>query len=202
MANRSYLAVTNTDTIYPSNAESDFTPEEQTVAQGVYCVPILWFGLFRPSNMRAQKFDVDGDLVTGVAPVVDVPTALTQLNDAVAKLNKMFEKQGSFDDYAALLGEAIRSTGRKYVTIEMEEIACMGDPDEFYEDVKEALRAFTGEAALKVGSDKLVKISEIPTNVTFPTARCLLGDQKTSDEAIDALSRIIGCSYIRKVPWE
>ena len=67
MANRSYLATTDNDTIYPSAAESNYDPDAQTVAQGVYCVPLLWLGLFRPPDMRTQDFNIDGETVTGVA---------------------------------------------------------------------------------------------------------------------------------------
>ncbi len=202
MANRSYLSVTNTDTIYPSTAEADFTPEEQTVAQGVYCVPVLWFALFRPTDIRSQVFDVQGDKVTGIAPISDVAVALSQLKAAIPSLNEMFKRQGKFDGYADLLSQAIQSTGRKYVTIESEEIACMGDPDEFYDDFKTALNAINNAESLAVGQERLLKLSEIPANVRFPSANCIIENHKVSDEEMDAHSRLIGCAWIRKVPWE
>src|SRR5262249_41709654 len=113
-----------------------------------------------------------------------------------------FMKQGTIDDYAELLSQAIGSADRSYVTIEIEEIACMGDPEEFYEQMRAALRALNGEASVSVGRENLVRISEIADNVAFPKAKCLVGNEKVSDEEIEAHSRIIGCSFTRKVPWE
>jgi hypothetical protein len=52
------------------------------------------------------------------------------------------------------------------------------------------------------GRDSLVAISEIPADVAFPGARCFAGNNKVTDQEIEAHSRIIGCSYLRKVPWE
>lgn len=201
MANRSYLAATDNDTIYPSAAESDYDPDAQTIAQGVYCVPLLWLGLFRPSDMRTQEFNINGDTVTGIAPVTDVETAVAQLRQSAAKYDQMFPG-AQFADYCNLLAEAVGSIGRKYVTIEMEEIACMADPDQFYDDCRFALRSLAGDQPITDGRDKLIAISEIEPNVNIPSARCLLDDANVSDEQMEAHSRIIGCAWIRAVPWE
>jgi hypothetical protein len=202
MANRSYLVVTNRNTIYPNVADADFSPEQQTVAQGLYCVPILWFGLFRPGNMRSQVFHADGEDVTGIAPISDIWSALARLRTVLPDLNKMFQTHGTLDDYVALLIDAIHSTGYTYVTIESDEIACMGDPDTFYENVKESLAAIHGKLPLAVGRTKLLGISEIPAEAKFPRASCIVDGGEVSDEAIDVHSRIIGCKWLRNVPWE
>ncbi len=80
--------------------------------------------------MRTQEFNIDGGSVTGVAPVTDVATAVAQLRQSALEYDQMFPG-GRFADYCNLLAEAVTSIGRKYVTIEMEEIACMADPDQF-----------------------------------------------------------------------
>ena len=201
MANRSYLAATDNDTIYPSASEPKYEPGAQTIAQGVYCVPLLWLGLFRPSDMRTQDFNIDGDTVTGVAPVADVETAAAQLRQSATTYDQMFP-DGHFADYCDLLAEAVTSIGRKYVTVEMEEIACMDDPDEFYDDFRLALRSFAGVESIADGRDKLITISEVNTQVTIPTARCMLDHAGVSDDQLDTHSRIIGCAWIRPVPWE
>jgi hypothetical protein len=201
MANRSYLAATDNDTIYPSAAESDYDPDAQTIAQGVYCVPLLWLGLFRPSDMRIQDFNINGDTVTGVAPVSDVERAVAQLRQSAAKYDQMFPG-GHFADYCNLLADAVTSIGRKYVTIEMEEIACMADPDQFYDDCRLALRSLAGDEPIADGRDKLIAISEINSKANIPFARCLLDDVDVSDDEMDTHSRIIGCAWIRAVPWE
>ena len=201
MANRSYLATTDNDTIYPSAAESNYDPDAQTVAQGVYCVPLLWLGLFRPPDMRTQDFNIDGETVTGVAPVVDVNTAVAQLRQSAATFDQMFPG-GQFTDYCSLLTEGVVSIGRKYVTIEMEEIACLTDPDEFYDDCRLAMRALAGADTIAEGRDKLIAISEINTQANIPPARCMLDKPTVSDDEIETHSRIIGCGWIRPVPWE
>jgi hypothetical protein len=202
MSNRSYLSVTNSDTIYPSTAEAEFTPDQQTVAQGVYCVPVLWFALFRPSDVRTQVFDVQRERVTGIAPISEVEVALAQLKAAMPNLNEMFRQQGKFDDYADLLSQAIESTGRKYVTIESAEIECIGDPDEFYDDFRAAINAINNAESLAVGRERLLKLSEIPASARFPSARCIIEKNRVSDREMDVHARIIGCAWIRKVPWE
>ena len=201
MANRSYLVVTDDDTIYPSTAEKDYNPDTQIVAQGVYCVPLLWLGLFRPADMRMQHFSVHGESITGVGPVVPIKTALAQLNRSVAMYDQMFP-DGRFADYCDLLRKAVVSMGRKYVTVELEEIADMGDPVTFYNDIRIALRALNGDESLATGRDKLIKISEISSKIPIPPARCLLGGPPVSDDQVLAHSKIIGCSWVRPVPWE
>jgi hypothetical protein len=202
MANRAYLAVTDNDTIYPSAAESDYSPDDQTVAQAPYCVPILWLALFRPADIRSTSFDIDGETILGTAPVAPVETALRQLRSAMPQLRKMFETQGSFDGYPEMLSEAIASTRRGYVTIELEEIACMSDPEQFYEDVEVALAAIDGSESVETGREKLIAISEIPKEAKFPSPRCIVDASPASDEEMDAHFRILGAKYIRNVPWE
>ncbi len=111
MANRSYLAATDNDTIYPSAAESDYDPDAQTIAQGVYCVPLIWLGLFRPSDMRTQDFGINGETVTGIAPVADVQTAVSQLRQSAVRYDQMFPG-GHFAEYCNLLADAVSSIGR------------------------------------------------------------------------------------------
>lgn len=201
MANRSYLIASNNDRIYPSATESNFDNKAQIIAQGSYCVPLLWFGLFRSSDMRTQEIQVDGHRWTGIAPIIDVGTAVAQLRHAVPLLDQMFPG-ANFTEYCEFLVQAVRSTGRKYVTIEMEEIADLDIPDEFYEGCRIALEMFSGDESVADGKDKLVLMSDIDEEADIPSARCLVDDMDVSDDDLETHSRIIGMSWARPVPWE
>ena len=201
MANRSYLIVSNNDAIFPRLTEPNFDSNVQVIAQGIYCVPLLWFGLFRSKDLRTQESQEDSRRWTKLAPIIDVRTAVIQMEQAVPLFDQMFPG-GNFAEYGKFLIRAIRSAGRKNVTIEMEEIADLAGPDELYNDCRVALGMFSGEESIADGKEKLITISEIDEELDIPPARCLVEDDSVSDEAAETHSRIIGVSFLQSVPWE
>jgi hypothetical protein len=202
MSNRSYLTVSNRDFIYPSTTDTSFDSEEQVVAQGVYCVPLLWLALFRADNLRTETLTVDEEEVQVIAPIVAVDIACSQLEAAMPLLSQMFSTQHSLPDYVRLLSEAIRSTGLRFVTLESEEIACLGDPESFYSYLRYALAVFSGTAPVPVGRKALLNLSELDANVPFPHATCLKEGLPVTHAQIEAVTRIVGTSWLRPVPWE
>lgn len=200
MANRAYLSTTNRDTIFPGVADPDFDSELQTVAQSGNCVPILWLGLFRPEDMRSQEFEVQGEVITGVGPVATIASALRRLQECQKWLEEMFG--GGLSEYCDMLSDAVSSTGLKYVTMELEEIACMVDPERFYDDVRGALRALSGEESIPFGREKLIRLSGIAPDAVIPPARLLLDAGPITDDQIEIHARLIGAKWLRKVPWE
>ena len=202
MANRSYLVLTDDNLLYPSVVNTDFAPELQTIAHGVYCVPLLWFALFRPTDMRAQVVTTDSGSVEVIAPIAEVPTAIRQLEISLTTLKQMFASRGDLGDYVRLLHKGIVAEPRKYITIELDEIAQMGDPDAFFAYIRYALGAFAGDFPAAVGRTSRLKLSEIDEHTLFPPAECLINGDSVSDNEVRAHSQILGCSWIRPVPWE
>lgn len=106
MANRSFLVASDSADLYPSSREANFSPAEQTVAAGIYCVPLLWLPLFRLSDLKTQTLENNGEPLTVTAPVVAVDTAIQQLQSATEFLSLAFAKQGSLAEYIPLPGNS------------------------------------------------------------------------------------------------
>lgn len=201
MANRSYLVATNNDAIYPSITESRYDYRVQVIAEGNYCVPLLWFGLFRPSDMRTQDFQVDGYAWTSVEPIVEVQAALAHLRQSVRVFDQLFPG-ANFTEYCNFLADAVRSTGRKYVTIEMQEIADLSEPEVFYDDCRIVMGMLAGDESIADAREKLVMFEDIDEITDVPSARCAINNPNASEDDLANLSRIMGTSLVRPVPWE
>jgi len=102
MSNRSYLAASNADTIYPSFAQKGYNAPEQLIATDVENLPLLWLALFREADLRRKVFKVQGQEVPAFAPVCSKEKALQQLEQAVPYLSKIFPKLGSLKEYGAM----------------------------------------------------------------------------------------------------
>lgn len=202
MANRSFLVVTDHETIYPSSVEADFSPARQTIAQGVYCVPLLWFALFRQNDLRTATIEQDGETVEVTAPLVNTATALTQLNAAIPTLNSMFSSLGSLAEYAHLLRQEIETVARAHITIEFDEIACMSDRESFYAHLSYALGALDGNIPAGVGRKSLLTLCQIDPNLRFPPASYLLSEEQLNDSLVLQHANILGSGWERDTGWE
>ncbi len=199
MANRAYLVATNIETLYPSNEEAAFAPAQQAIAQGIYCVPLLWFALFRPRDLRTQTINLDGERWELTAPLAETSMALQQLAAARPVLDQLFPEHGSLREHSQLLHAAIESTHRKFITIEWTEVEHTVESAEFQAFVRFALACFAGDVPLPVGRKSLLNLSEFEWDGPLPSARCLV-DQ--SDAEIEVLSHLLGTCWLRPVPWE
>ncbi|MEX2175090.1 MAG: hypothetical protein WD872_12065 [Pirellulaceae bacterium] len=202
MANRTYIVLTDTCTIYPSAIEPDFLPEKQTAAQGIYCLPLLWVAMFRIDDLKAQQFEMEGERVDLKAPLARTQKALAQLEAAQEILQTMFADQTSVMDYCALLREAVTGVQREWITIELDEVASMGDPDTFFAYLELALRALGGEVPHGVGRTALLRLAELEPATRFPEIQLLMEQSRATNEESLTVSQILGCSWLRPVPWE
>jgi hypothetical protein len=203
MSNCSYLCVSDVDTIYPNLGDPNYDCKVQTVAYDVYCVPLLWLALFRPADVRSKVFQVDGQPVTGTAPVVRKTVAFKQLTRALTALNRLFRVEGPLDGYAEMLRAAVADAPGKFVTIELEEIAGIWTPDakDFYRQLARALGRLELRRALMADRQRLLWISQLRPGKRFPSARCFLdGHQVTDDDCVNHC-RLLGTAMIRPVPW-
>ncbi len=122
MSNRSYLAASDADTIYPSFVQRDYNAEQQLIATDVEALPLLWLALFREGDLRREVFKVQGQEVPAFAPVCPQEQALHQLDQAVPYLAKIFPQFVGLAEYAAMLRAAIEPLPYRFVSIELEEI--------------------------------------------------------------------------------
>ena len=210
MANRSYLCGTNTETIYPSFVEPSYDSSSQTIANDVWCVPLLWTALFRPADIVARTFDADGEKVYVEAPLTGKKDTLVNLGQALPYFNRLFADEGTLDEYARFLRQAIEAAPYEFVTIEMEEIAaCYDDPKEFYDMFRAALSGIGGPPAPKM-KETFIQLAQFRNLRRFPPADLLL-DPRRMEAAPDDDAwnhcRVCGAGpqesgIGRPAPWE
>lgn len=123
MSNRSYLAASDADTIYPSFVQQDYDAERQLIATDVEALPLLWLALFREGDLRREVFKVQGQEVPAFAPVCLKEQSLRQLDQAVPYLEKILPQFTGLAEYAAMLRAAIEPLPYRFLSIELEEIA-------------------------------------------------------------------------------
>jgi len=206
MSNYSYLCATNSETTYPSFTDPNYASSEQTVACDVWCVPLLWLGLFRRNDIVTRTFDVEGDKVYTEAPLVDRMVALKQLEESLSYFNEVFREEGPLDEYCAFLRQAVSDVGLKYLTIELQEIACLSDEQQYYDTFRAALGAIGSDTSPKA-KQRLIDIAQIKAGRPFPPARLHLDDLDGEEEDFWNHCRICGAGEAesgigRPVPWE
>lgn len=200
MSSTAYLCVTGIGRLYPSARDPRFDPARHTIAAGAGAVPLLWFALFRPGDLKRQSVrPIDGgpeDAVDALAPIAPVDRAVNQLTAAVPALDELFGgRWGSFAGQAKLLGAALRSAGLAYVTIELDEVEAGQDAVAYRENMRRVLRFFDAPEK-EIGA--MAGGGENDIVATF-ARMCAL------DPAADAEANarhIIGARHERPVPWE
>ncbi len=204
MANRSYLCVSDVETIYPNIGDPNYDSRVQTVAFDAYCVPLVWLAMFRPADMRTQVFEVEGQQVTTTAPITRKALAFEQLARALPTLNRMFRAEGPLDGYAELLRTAVADAPGRFVTIEMEEIAGLWTPDpaDFYRQFSTAIGRLELSRTRAANRERLLCISKLWEVKRFPPARCFLDKLEVSGDDTVTHCRLIGASWFRPVPWD
>lgn len=135
MSNRSYLAASDFDTLYPSFAQKDYDPEKQLIATDVEALPLLWLALFREGDLRRKVFKVQGEKVAAFAPICTKEQALQHLDLAIPYLTKILPKLGPLADYASMFRSAIEPFPYRFVSIELEEIAGLYPEEHRFEEL-------------------------------------------------------------------
>jgi hypothetical protein len=169
MANYCFLCVTNTKTIYPNWASRRFDPDRQFVSSDVYCIPLLWFALFRPGDMNRKTFTLEGRKVAVQAPLTTVKKAIGNLDEAVPYFNRLFRREGPLDEYAAFLRQALEGIEYRYITIDLHEIAIMYQTrKEFYGDFRTALECIDLEYVTPGAKNHFQNIETVAKKLGFP----------------------------------
>lgn len=207
MSNRSYLASSDQDTLYPAFAQSGYDASLQTIANDVGAVPLLWIALYRPGDLRSQTFEVQGQQFTVEAPICERTTAIRQLEAVLPALNALFEAEGPLDGYVDFMRQALHAAPYRFVTIEMQEIGWLWNPEaEFYETFRRTLHALAGPA--DSGAKRLfLELAQLREGQRWPSPRMYLDQLPyTADEQWN-FTRLLGAGACgsglgRPVPWE
>lgn len=208
---------------YPGVLPADIPSEEASqcvVASAVCYVPLLWLALFRPADIKEREIDDLSILV----PTAAKELAIQQLQRSIPLLDRCFAASGSLKGHASLLAKALSERDGQYVFVDTEEIALLGDPEEFNGELKDAL------LALERYENKPVPPQTNPslwqrflgaTNDKTSTVRNRIGalllhkppfhivpvasiwsKPKPSAGELQQLAEFLGCSWERPVPWE
>ncbi len=232
MANRCFLTASNVKSIYPSFADVEYCSENQTIANDVEYIPLLWLALFREEDLENKKFDIDGEEVNVTAPLCTKQKALKQLRSSVNYLCKIFPNFDNINDYAKMLEKALNSVDYKYISIELQEIAELYPAEHrFQEILKLSLKGFENpnnitfycdDVELNIWGEKMVfkgfkadshagileKISFLKTNIKLPSVNMYIDDLPYTEDEQWNFTRIFGAGkfgslgYGREVPWE
>ncbi|SDK80320.1 hypothetical protein SAMN05216298_1430 [Glycomyces sambucus] len=229
MPNSSYLCATDLRTVYPSTTDKGFNAATDVVAYDVRCVPLLWLAMFRTADLVTQTVVIEPDpdavyyelgpngdfveiptpaaetvdqVVEAVAPLTAKERALAQLDAAVPVLNRLFP-EGPLDEHAAMLRRAVAEAPGAHLTIELDEIEAMWEPDTFQPALRAALAGLDEPGEPKADRARLVELAQLREGRPFPSALALLGDQNgIEDDDYWNLVRLLGAGFSAAVPWE
>lgn len=203
MANYAYLCVSDRETIYPAFADEFYDPATSTISSCAWNVPLLWFGLFRPSDLVTKTFHTDDGPYVVTAPITTRDTAILQLFESLPRLQSLFADRGSLDAHAKLLAEAIHRSSGRYATVEWDEIDVITEGG-FLAEATAAMASLDTAAPANPDADRLrlQRLSGIGRiNRPFPPAQNRL-DQPFSDSAEEYLhTRLTGVSHPSTERW-
>ena len=208
MSNRSYLASSDQDTLYPSSSPQRYNAALQTIANDVGAVPLLWIALFRPGDLRSQTFEIEGQRLTVEAPICERASAIRQLEAALPLLNTLFAAEGPLDGYVELMKQALHDVPYRFVTIEMQEVGWLWNPEaEFYDVFRRALQALAGPAD-PAAKRLFLDLSQLREGQPWPSPRIYLDQLPYTADEQWSFTRLLGAGAFgsmgigRQVPWE
>jgi hypothetical protein len=199
MPNMAYLCCARQPHTYPSFQEKAYDPAAQTVACCSSCVPLLWFALFRPEDIRVEELVADGVTYREPAPVASRDALKTRLNQSVPQIESALPRHGALGEHAELLLKTIDSVdpAYPYITIEMEEMAAIIGRDEFYESVPDVLAYFGGAD----DPDTVESIQEMFQGRKFRPPSSFVARKPTTKDW-ETLDLLLGEGLERDVLWE
>lgn len=205
MSNRSYLCCSPLPGVYPSFAD-DYDSDVQTLANDVYCIPLLWPALFTPEDFQRADFEVDGEVVIGQAPSAPKQKVLETLRRRRTGVVQAFKGIGDLAPYVNMLERVIEDAPYEYISIEMDEIAALNDPEEeFYEAFKRLLSGL--DAPDEDVCEQLIALAAMEHSWPIPSVRLHLDSLEGSEDDYWNHCRVLGAGSDvsgmgRPVPWE
>jgi hypothetical protein len=198
MANRSYLTRCDSDQIYPSFQNPTFSPKEHTLLASTGCVPLLWWFMFAPEDLRVNQFSVRGQTFNETAPVVAADVALARFLARRDTMNKWYGEQGGLDHHQELFYSWISSHSGCFISIEWQEIAHLHAENIFRSAAEEALWFIAENDS---GAKKpLALLSTVIAQRRF-FSRLELDSENAEQQDWWNYFRIMGDSHLTDVPW-
>jgi hypothetical protein len=202
MANRSYLCCSDLNRTYPSFRNPAFDAKVNILANGPYCVPMLWLCLFSEHDLRKDRLFVDGKHYEEPAPVTTREEALAYLPEAVPRLEAgLGLPKGSLREHGDCMAEMVGTAAGKYVALDLAEIAYTNYPDAFYDKLTQALR-FLGGMPVNRPLEALLLESDFDVGRRIYPPRSIEKVSGLSEEDWRNFNCLLGQGYIRPVPWE
>lgn len=202
MGNYAYLCRSDLRRTNPSFANQRYAPARNTIACLRGGIPLLWLGLFHPTDLRTDRFVDDGEPVLSRAPVVATRTALARLPTAAARLERLFPDGGALAPHAAALAAAIAAAPGRYLTIELDEVAGLWPSRaRFDAALARALQIVVG-ADRRGARSSLVRLSGVHADRPWPPAQGLYDRPRVARADAENLARLIGAEHLRRLPWE
>ncbi|GAA3391637.1 hypothetical protein [Cryptosporangium minutisporangium] len=192
--------------VYPSESYEDFEAEEHILARGVGATPLLWLAMFRLDDVRriSDGLDLGGSQNRNAAATVltSRQRALTNLYASVPVLDHRFS--ASLSESAELLREAVRWLSGDTVTIEWWMDDC-ADTAMFVSEAEltKALKVFESDQSVSTDDvDTLLRLTGLDNEEPRALTRLLSQSVPVHRTPQGDLSRILGRSHMRMVPWE
>jgi len=156
------------------------------------------------------------------APVTTKETAVSQLNDALPHLNRLFSDSGKLDDHVAMLSQAINDTRGQFVTMEIAEIIEVDDTTGF-DRLKSALQFLASptyeqspprkgffsrlllprpRSPAMTTRDTLISISSVNPKRPFYSPIGFWEREDITNEDELNLACLLGIQLFRPVPWD
>lgn len=223
MGNHTYLCTARELQIYPCSSEAGYNSKDHTIATDNWAIPLVWLMLFRESDIIQQDVPTDDRGMTSLrAPVTSTEVAIARLPASLAAFSEAFPGQRSLQPHADMLAEAISSSGRPYVTIELLELEYGISPEHFWPLFRHCLCGFDDpqmtipdnanpsswlrsmfQRPKRVNwKDSLSQITTLKFEIEFPPADLLHSRGNYSDDDLWNSSRLLGEALYRPVPWE
>jgi hypothetical protein len=185
-----------------SGAESRYVDLEQCVLSDTYAVPLLWFSLFRESDVRPLSYGAQyPPLITPIAPL---QRCLENLNAAESLLCELFERQGSLAPHFAIFRAFLGKLTGEYLAINAGEIFMLNSS--FQDRFLTILRGIGVNDTRGIYED-LLAFTNLRTESRFPPPDFMITGEHAESNDFWNIARLLGVGFDsegigRKTPWE
>lgn len=219
MSNYATLYCSKYAGVLPNDISSE-EASQSVVASAVCYIPLLWLAMFRPADIHEREIE---DHVTFV-PTATKAVAVQQLQRSIPLLDRCFAASGSLQEHAAIFVKTISEWDGQYVFLDANEIAFLGDPEEFFAQLRDALLALEQYDSRPIppradpslwrrlfgsANDEWTDVRDrigmfLPHKPPFhilPIASTHTKPKPSAGE-LQQLAEFLGCSWERAVGWE
>jgi hypothetical protein len=186
---------------YPSLQDWSYDPESQTIACCESGIPLLWLAIFRTGDLRFDFENSKGPAFRRPAPVIHRSAVTKRLATSLPRVEALFERGSSLQEYASYLREAIAAidTDYQYLTIEMPVIAAESGHSDFYGSLRKLLDFLGGEPDSEIRKRVVSMCGMHFERTVLPVSAFI--DGAAAREDWENLARLLGERHDRDLPW-